>query len=187
MAASDLPVICSTGGLSMREIDDLVSFLEHRAVDFALMHCVSIYPTPPEKCQLNQIDAMRSRYPDRVIGWSTHEDPDSISPVQIAVAKGARMFERHVGIETETIKLNSYSSTPEKVESWIIAHNKALELCGQVERISDDGEIESLNSLKRGVYAKKILKRANAFSEQMCFLRCLLRTGNLPLASGAKG
>ena len=66
-----LLLIClsPTGGLNMREIDDLVSFLDI-VCSFALMHCVSIYPTPPEKCQLNQIDAMRSRYPDRVIGWS---------------------------------------------------------------------------------------------------------------------
>ena len=187
VAASDLPVICSTGGLSMREIDDLVSFLEHRAVDFALMHCVSIYPTPPEKCQLNQIDAMRSRYPDRVIGWSTHEDPDSISPVQIAVAKGARMFERHVGIETETIKLNSYSSTPEKVESWIIAHNKALELCGQIERISDDGEIESLNSLKRGVYAKKNIEKGQCIQRADVFFAMPFEDGQLASGQWCEG
>ena len=187
VAASDLPVICSTGGLGMEEIDDLVSFLEHRAVDFALMHCVSIYPTPSEKCQLNQIDVMRNRYPDRVIGWSTHEDPDSTSPVQIAVAKGAKMFERHVGIETEAIKLNQYSSTPEQLERWIIAHKKSLELCGQIERISDDEEIESLNSLKRGVYAKKNIEKGQSIQRADVFFAMPFEEGQLASGEWCEG
>ena len=51
----------------------------------------------------NQIDVLKNRYPGRVIGWSTHESPEQMSPVQVATAKGARMFERHVGINTSTV------------------------------------------------------------------------------------
>ena len=29
------------------------------------------------------------------------------------------MFERHVGIETDQINLNHYSSTPEQLDKWI--------------------------------------------------------------------
>ena len=43
------PIVCSTGGLKIDEIDDLVSFFDHKGCDFSLMHCVSIYPTPIEK------------------------------------------------------------------------------------------------------------------------------------------
>ena len=46
VAESNKPVIYSTGGLEISDIDKLVSFSEHRAIDFSLMHCVSIYPTP---------------------------------------------------------------------------------------------------------------------------------------------
>ena len=48
------------------------------------MHCVSIYPTPDEDCQLNQIDVLRTRYPGKIIGWSTHENPDDTLPIAIA-------------------------------------------------------------------------------------------------------
>ena len=75
VAKANLPVIFSTGGLQICEIDEVVSFFEHRGVDFAIMHCVSIYPTPDHKCELNQIEVLKARYPDRVIGWSTHEAP----------------------------------------------------------------------------------------------------------------
>ncbi|RPH59381.1 MAG: sialic acid synthase, partial [Acidobacteria bacterium] len=55
VATTGLPVVASTGGLLQEQVDDLVSFLDHRGCDFALMHCVSIYPTPPEACNLQNI------------------------------------------------------------------------------------------------------------------------------------
>ena len=154
------PVIFSTGGLALREIDDIVSFFEHRRVHFAIMHCISIYPTPDAQLNLNQIDLLKRRYPDKVIGFSTHEDPNDISPAMVSVAKGAQMLERHVGIETDEIKLNAYSSTPFQVDAWIKAAHKARVMCGADERLpSPEVEMESLRSLQRGVYAKRPLKK----------------------------
>ena len=90
VSASGKPVICSTGGLTTFDIDNVVSFFQHRAVHFALMHCVSIYPTPDEKLALQQIRNLDERYPDTVVGWSTHEDPDDTVPVGMAMALGAQ-------------------------------------------------------------------------------------------------
>jgi N-acetylneuraminate synthase len=180
VAEAGLPVICSTGGLSLGEIDNVVSFLEHRAVDFALMHCVAIYPTPPEKCHLNQIDAMRNRYPGRVIGWSTHEDPAALAPVAVATAKGARMFERHVGISTDTIALNTYSSTPEQLDRWITAQQEALQLCGSSERHSDVDETASLDSLRRGVYAREPIEAGQVLQREQVFFAMPFTEDQLP-------
>jgi hypothetical protein len=108
VAATGKPIVASTGGLTQDEVDDLVSYLDHRGCDFALMHCVSIYPTPDDTCNLANIAAFRERYPGRVIGWSTHENPADTVPVGVAAALGAEMFERHVGIATDAIKLNAY-------------------------------------------------------------------------------
>src|SRR3972149_1144396 len=41
-SASGLPMVCSTGGLDVEQTDALYSFFQHRGVDFAFMHCVSI-------------------------------------------------------------------------------------------------------------------------------------------------
>lgn len=75
-ANSGLPIIISTGGLSIDEIDQVVSFFEHKGTDFALMHCISIYPTPYNQSQLGFLTKLKNRYPRITIGWSTHEDPD---------------------------------------------------------------------------------------------------------------
>lgn len=179
VATANLPVIFSTGGLKVSEIDDLVSFFDHRGCDFAIMHCVSIYPIPPEKTHLSQIDVLRNRYPERIIGWSTHEDPENMVPVQIAVAKGARMFERHVGLATGDIKLNAYSSTPEQVDRWIGAHGMAVALCGSVERGVDSDEAASLDSLRRGVYAKRPIKKGQALSRDRVYFAMPYQDGQL--------
>lgn len=160
VADCNKPVVVSTGGLTWKQIDDLASFFEHRRVHFALMHCMAIYPTPEDKLELNQIALMCRRYPGRVIGFSTHESPDELSAVQVAVAKGARILERHVGIATRTIKLNAYSSTPEQIDRWLRAAMKARAICGGPQREpATADELAALASLKRGVYARKTLKK----------------------------
>jgi sialic acid synthase SpsE/D-lyxose ketol-isomerase len=159
IAQCNKPVIFSTGGLSLKEIDDLVSFFDHRRVRFAIMHCVSIYPTPDERMQLQQVELLRNRYPRTTIGFSTHERPEETLAVAVAVAKGARMLERHVGVETEAIKLNAYSSTPTHLDAWIRAAQRALALEGDpVRPPASEEEKESLLSLRRGVFARRPVK-----------------------------
>ncbi len=155
VAESGKPVILSTGGLTYNDIDDVVSFFEHRGVDFAIMHCISIYPTPNEDCNLANIRELKLRYPGKIIGWSTHEDPNNYEPIQVAYSMGAKIFERHVGINTKEHTLNKYSSTPDNVDKWIDSFVRAKELIGHSDRIENLSEKESILDLKRGVYAKK--------------------------------
>ena len=57
-----------------------------------------------EDLQLNQIDLLRSRYPGHIIGFSTHEDPGNLDAVRIAVAKGAAILEKHVGVPAISLR-----------------------------------------------------------------------------------
>jgi len=181
IAAANLPVIFSTGGLTVPDIDNLVSFFQHRGVSFATMHCVSIYPTPSEMCELNQIDALGKRYPGVVIGWSTHENPSDVAPVLIAYAKGARMFERHVGIATETIKLNAYSSTPEQIDAWLTAHGRARALCGASSRPPVPAqEAEAMDGLRRGVYARRPIAKGSCIDRSDVYFAMPYIDGQLP-------
>ena len=157
--SAGLPMVVSTGGLMLDQIDDVVSFLEHRGSDFALMHCVSIYPTPDEACNLGNIASFRARYPGRVVGWSTHENPADMVPVGVAAALGAEMFERHVGVATDTVKLNAYSATPEQVDAWITAWKKVKTLRGSdVRQAALLEERAAIDGLRRGVFARGPIK-----------------------------
>jgi len=56
IAETRKPVIVSTGGSSLKDIDDLVIFFENRNVPLAINHCVSLYPSEDSELEMNQID-----------------------------------------------------------------------------------------------------------------------------------
>ncbi len=174
------PVVISTAGLRTDQIDALVSFFEMKRAEFGLMHCVALYPTPDDKLQLNRITEMRERYRGVPIGWSTHEDQDNVSAVQIAYALGARMFERHVGLNTEKHKLNTYSSTPQQLSKWIAAFDAGRSMLGSEERppVSIE-ERQTLGELKRGVYVRRDVKKGETLSREDVFFAMPLQDGQL--------
>lgn len=183
VAASGLPVIASTGGLRQHEVDALVSFLQHRACDFALMHCVSIYPTPDAACHLGNIAEFAERYRKTVIGWSTHENPADTVHVGLAAALGARMFERHVGVETETITLNAYSATPAQLADWFAAWKRARTIIGSRARGEPlPEETAAIEGLKRGVFARVAIEKGQAIGREDIYFAFPFRPGQL--ASG---
>ena len=180
IAQTNLPVVFSTGSLLIDDIDKFVSFAEHRAIDFAIMHCVSIYPTPSESCNLRNIAMMKQRYPGRAIGWSTHESPDDTNAVKIALALGADIFERHIGLPTDEISLNAYSSTPEQAGLWYEAFHEAGKLCGHFDRQPPETkETQSILELKRGVFIKTKKSKGDKLSRDDVYFAMPCADGQL--------
>lgn len=159
VVACDKPIIASTAGANLEELDRVVSFLAHRHKDFAILHCVGEYPTPDERMHLSQIDFLQARYPGVRVGFSTHEHPDHTDIVKLAAAKGVTLFEKHVGLPTEAYPLNAYSANPEQVRAWLEAAQKAWTLCGvgDMRLPPNTEELASLRSLKRGVFARRTI------------------------------
>jgi len=171
VAQSKLPIIASTAGASVEEMDRVVSFFQHRDKNFAIMHCVAEYPTPDQDLQLNQIDIMRRRYATQLIGFSTHESPDNMASVQIAAAKGAALFEKHVAVPTDKYAINAYSATPAQARAWVQAALKAWEMGGVVDQPKPIPEKEKadLRALYRGVWAKKPIQVGEALTAENTF------------------
>jgi sialic acid synthase SpsE/quercetin dioxygenase-like cupin family protein len=168
---TDKPIIASTAGASLEDIDRVVSFLEHREKIFCLMHCVGEYPTSKENLQLNQIDLLRNRYPGIPIGYSTHENPDYQDPIRIAIAKGATVFERHVGLRTDRYEMNQYSSSPEQILLWLKAARDAFVICGISGKRYEATEKEKLDlrGLQRGVFAARLIKKGERIDASNTF------------------
>ncbi|MBM3819248.1 MAG: cupin domain-containing protein [Acidimicrobiia bacterium] len=179
VAATGKPVVCSTGGLSVADTDKTVSFLQHRGVHLALMHCVSLYPTPPDRQCLDHIEVLRERYPGIPVGFSTHERPDDYTTIRVAYAKGACLFEKHVGIPTDSAPLNSYSATPEQLRCWLHAYRDAVALCGGGARVVTEQEESELRALERGVFAKRPLRRGATLTREDVFFAMPASEGQL--------
>ena len=182
IAKTHRPVIVSTGGSSLKDMDDMVTFFDNRGIPLAINHCVSLYPSEDSELQLNQVDFLKRRYPGHTIGFSTHEYTDWTSSVMIAYAKGARTFERHVDIRTDDKPFSPYCSTPEQVAQWFQAFNKAKEMCGYpgTERaVPPKKEIEYLDALVRGVYARRDLPAGHVLTPDDYYLAIPLQKGQL--------
>jgi N-acetylneuraminate synthase len=168
IASARRPTIASSGGSSLADLDHLVEFFKERDVPFALNHCVSIYPSQDSELELNQIDFLKARFPDTVIGFSTHEMTDWTTSVAIAYAKGARTFERHIDIDFEGVPVSPYCTLPHQADQWFKAFLKAKEMCGaegEAKRAPPDKEIRYLDQLVRGVYAKRDLDTHHELTE----------------------
>jgi len=161
IASTRRPTIISTGGASEKDLDDIVRYFEKRDIPLAINHCVSLYPSEDDELELDQIDYLRNRYPDHIVGLSTHEYHDWSSSVMMSYAKGARTWERHIDIEYEGVPVSSYCSLPQHCDTWFKAFHKAREMCGgnsHSRRIISRKETEYLDQLVRGAYAKRNLE-----------------------------
>jgi sialic acid synthase SpsE/quercetin dioxygenase-like cupin family protein len=163
-----LPIVASTGGATLAQIDNVITFMENRNVDFAIQHCVGEYPTALEDMNLNQIDLLKGRFPNVRFGFSTHEDPSDIRLAPIAVSKGASLLERHVGVPTDAWPLNAYSGTVEQTRRWLQAASDALVACGTSGRRYSPNKVEfdSLMSLQRAVIATRALKSGDLLNRE---------------------
>lgn len=157
IASTRRPTIVSTGGASEKDLDDIVHFFEKRDIPLAINHCVSLYPSEDGELELDQIDYLKSRYPNHVIGHSTHEYSDWHSSMLISYGKGVRSWERHIDIDHAGIAVAPYCSLPEQCDTWFKALKKAKEMCGghnSSKRSISKKETEYLDALVRGAYAK---------------------------------
>jgi len=182
IAKANRPVIASSGGSSVKDTDDLVTFFANRSIPLALNHCVSLYPTEDVDLQLNQIDYLRSRYPNNTIGFSTHEYNDWETSLAIAYAKGARTFERHIDIDHAGVAVSPYCTLPHQADVWFKAFRRVKAMCGHpgtVKRTPPEAEVKYLDTLVRGVYAKRDLKAGQSLREEDLYLAIPLQKGQL--------
>lgn len=166
------PIICSTGGCNIADVDKILSFFEHRKIErLGLLHCIGLYPTENRYQNLNFLYKMIKRYPDCTLGYSGHEAPDNLDVVKVAIGIGAKIIERHVGIPTESAQLNGYSMNPEETCHWVQAALEAKEICGSKglnNKVTED-EVISLRSLSRGLFAKRKITTGEVLDKDSVF------------------
>jgi sialic acid synthase SpsE/mannose-6-phosphate isomerase-like protein (cupin superfamily) len=177
IAQSSLPLVASTAGATMEDIENVVQFFLHRHKSLAVMHCVGEYPTPRENLQLGQIKLLQQRFPEVPIGYSTHEDPNETEAVKMAIALGAQLFEKHVGVG----ELNAYSANPEQVRNWLLSAQQGFAMMGfDGQRVPvTETELTTLNSLRRAVFAKSDLKPGQALQAEHFYLAIPSQPGQL--------
>tara|TARA_Y100000768_G_scaffold296196_1_gene230038 strand:+ start:30736 stop:31848 length:1113 start_codon:yes stop_codon:yes gene_type:complete len=174
VASTKKPVIVSNGGLSEKDLDDFAKFFENRSIPLAINHCVSLYPSEDNELNLDQIDYLKARYPNNVIGFSSHEYHDWTNSMMISYAKGARTWERHididyVGDDWSDKKISPYCTKPINANDWFQSYHKAIDMCGGVsdqKRVIPTKETKYLDELVRGIYAKNNIQSGTVINSE---------------------
>ena len=93
IASFGKPIILSTGMNDLRSITKSVNILEKAGVEYALLHCTSMYPTPYDKVRLGALRELREKFPNAVFGLSDHSMGNYTCFA--AIPLGASILEKH--------------------------------------------------------------------------------------------
>jgi N-acetylneuraminate synthase len=168
-------IIASLGGGDENSIRNIISFFTSpkRNLKAKFLYCVAKYPTKPENLNLSYFSHLREIYGEKILGFSTHENPDEILSASLAYSLGARIFEKHVAVETGKYKKNAYSVDTIQFEKWLNNLNSSIIRIGSVKKRNAflHEEKKNLSVFKRGVYLKTgILKKKGSILNKKDYL-----------------
>mgnify|MGYP002263023936 CR=1 FL=1 len=130
-------VYVSTGATYDHEIETTADLLSDQ--DFFFLHCVTIYPTPLDKLNLNRINYLR--HFTNHVGFSDHTQANinGLDADIVALWKGANIIERHFTIlDASKTKDGPISINPEQLKNLIeYSTMKNDELYGYVKQINN--------------------------------------------------
>jgi pseudaminic acid synthase len=99
VALTKKPLILSTGMADLNEITDAVNIArKYGCKNLTLLYCVSNYPSEIKNFNLNNIKLLKKKFKCKV-GLSDHSK-DNIVAIT-AVAAGADMIEKHIGLKNQ--------------------------------------------------------------------------------------
>lgn len=87
------PMIVSTGGATLEDIERAYEIIVPMNPQLAFLQCTAAYPAAAEDLNLRVITTLRERFPEMVVGLSDHEN--GIALAVAAYVLGARIVEKH--------------------------------------------------------------------------------------------
>ena len=161
-ARTGKPVILSTGGGTLDEIDRAVAWVRTEvgevalAERLALMQCVSAYPTPIEQANVRAVPVLKERY-GLATGYSNHVvGPDACLA---AVALGAQLIEVHVTDRKEdrAFRDHALSFEPSELAQLVAQLSRVRSSLGGFTKERQPAEMTSLAAMRKGVVAARDL------------------------------
>src|SRR5438874_3413392 len=97
VAAFGKPLILSTGGAEMADVERAVEVILPINDQLCVLQCTAAYPADTDDLNLNVITTLRERFPGLVIGLSDHQN--GIAMAVVAYMLGARVIEKHFTLD----------------------------------------------------------------------------------------
>jgi N-acetylneuraminate synthase/sialic acid synthase len=90
------PMIVSTGGAGMEDVQRAYDTIMPINSQLCLLQCTAAYPVDFAEMDLGVVETYRQRFPDVVVGLSAHDN--GIAMALVAFMLGARVIEKHFTI-----------------------------------------------------------------------------------------
>ena len=149
--------LLSTGMAGYSEIDEAVNAFKNEGNEnFALLHCVSVYPADPSLINLRFLETLRQMYPNPV-GYSDHTT--GIGVAVAATALGARVIEKHITYDRKAQGPDHhYALEPDEFILMCKSIRTAEQAVGSPQKQISLGEKETSNRAWRSLRAARSLK-----------------------------
>lgn len=155
VARAGVPIVVSTGGGTVEDIDRAVNAVLKWTPDLAILHCTAAYPVQDwAELNLRVIPVLRTRYPDCVIGWSGHDS--GIAMAVIAYTLGARIIEKHVTRNRASKGTDhAFSLEPAGVRKLVRDLDRARVALGDGQKVRYSSEMAPLKKMAKSLVAAR--------------------------------
>lgn len=154
------PIIISSGMSSINELDETVTFLRNKEVDFSIMQCTTAYPTAPKDYGLNVINEFKKRY-NVPIGFSDHSS--LIETSIAAVTLGVELIEFHVTFDKNMFGPDAKSSLNFTEASQLVVAIRNIEdaLQNPIDKSVNSRFKDLKNIFEKSLAVNKYLKKGH--------------------------
>ena len=162
IAKTKKPVIISTGLASLKEIEySIKSARKYGIKDIIILYCVSSYPAKLEDFNLNNINILKKKF-NCIVGLSDHSTDNKVA--ETAVAMGAEIIEKHIGLENQKDGLDiKFSLKGKKIKKFKKDIVTAYNLLGKNYFYRSKKESANIK-YRRSIYVTKKIKKGDKFT-----------------------
>ena len=165
VAKTGKPILVSTGGGDMADVDRAHNVITGINPNIAILQCTAAYPCDPEDMNLNVISTFREKYSDKVIGLSDHQS--GISMAMVAFTLGARIVEKHFTLNrTWKGTDHAFSLEPVGLRKLVRDLRRARVALGDGEKKTIEKEMKPLFKMGKKLVAANDLKKGTVISSE---------------------
>lgn len=160
LGATRKPMLLSTGMATMGEVELAIGTLrEAGAGPIAVLHCLSLYPSPPELVNLRMLATWRQAF-DVPVGYSDHTL--GIAVPLAAAALGACVIEKHFTLD-RTLEGwdHAVSSDPAELRALVKGSREVFQSLGSAARTVGTEELAKRRAFRRGMVAARALSEGD--------------------------
>ncbi len=158
MFSTGKPVIISSGMVSLKELDEVITHIQKNNTPLVVLYCISQYPAPKEYFNLATIEYLTEKYPDVVIGFSDHSLGDEVALA--AVKLGAKVIEKHFSFgralwgadHKVSMTPSEFKTMVDAVKSGVYKNTNGAPYYGR-----KDKELEGANNQFRPYFNKSLM------------------------------